>query len=70
MEKELNRLQELIENKQERNKGDGWKKGNDFFHNEQLVSKSDPLVVKKEPLVVKPEPLTTPNPKNDKGLSI
>lgn len=77
MEKELNRLNEMIENKHQRNKGDGWKKGSDFFHNEPLVSKSEPLVVKPEPLVVKPEPLvvkpeplTNQNPKHDQGMGL
>lgn len=83
-ENKINQFQEKIEIRKDRNKYGGWKKGQEFAHDEPLVDKKEPLTEKperlsvkperlsekSEPLVVKKEPLFKPTPKKDMGMGM
>lgn len=49
MEAKTAELQKRVEIRKDRNKGDGWKKGNEFFHKEPLIEKKQPLIDKEKP---------------------
>ncbi len=63
MEKETTRLQQQIEIRKARNKGEGWKKGKEFAHGE-------PLLEKKEKLIEKPDLTKQEKPKKGQGFGM
>lgn len=54
MEEKTAELQKKIEIRKDRNKGEGWKKGQEFAHDKKLLDKKEPLI--KKPGLFKPKP--------------